>query len=144
MEFHKETDQEGKLNNPYPHLHFLIDTQIEEYMIRRTWERCGGGFEIDIKAVEAKEDVIGYMCKYLKKESVYNATMLKRCKRIWGRSRDLKTVLEMEKLTADVKESDWEYLRTYIFRTAESEKEKLQSDTRYDTLLKDIQNSKTF
>ncbi|KKK52638.1 hypothetical protein LCGC14_3102870, partial [marine sediment metagenome] len=133
VEFHKKLNQAtGELNNPYPHLHFLIDKDIAESDLRRIWTRAGGGFEIDIRPADTTETIIGYMLKYLKKEAVYTAKMMARGRRIWGRSRGLKTVKEMERATRGI--SDWAYIPEYIFATEASEQRRLTANQRYDRL----------
>lgn len=116
MEYHKKVNEKtGKLNNPYPHLHFLIDTKIELELLRTIWQRSGGGYQVDFRPTETKKDLIGYMCKYLKKEALHTAKKMASNSRIWGRSRDLKCVAEMEQQTQVKKESDWEYIAKYMF-----------------------------
>jgi len=116
VEFHKaRRKSDGRLNNPWPHLHFLIDVNVPLGMLREVWMRAGGGYEVDIRSVETEDQVVGYMCKYLKKESVYTAKQMCSRRRIWGRSRDLKNVIEMEDATKWATESDWVYIREYMF-----------------------------
>lgn len=119
VEFHKRRGHDGSLNNPWPHLHFLIDTDVPLGILRTIWMRCGGGFEVDIRDVATQDEVVGYMLKYLKKESVYTAKQMCLRRRIWGRSRDLRSVIEMEDATKWATESDWIYIREYLFPPAE-------------------------
>ncbi len=137
IEFHKKTGKDGKLNNPYPHMHFLIDAGLEKETIVDIWTRCGGGVQIDIRPAKSQNELTGYMCKYLKKEAIYTARNMLKGSRIWGRSRDLKLVSEMEKETKGV--SEWAYLREYIYHTEESKKEYLQKKKEYDKMVIDIQ-----
>lgn len=114
MEYHKKINEAtGELNNPFPHLHFLIDTEIDKELLRKIWMRSGGGYQVDFRPTETQNELVGYLCKYLKKEAIHTAKKMAKRSRIFGRSRGLKTVAEMEKETKGV--SDWEYIPKYIF-----------------------------
>lgn len=114
MEFHKRINEiTGELNNPFPHLHFLIDTEIKTELLRKIWTRSGGGYQVDFRPTKNQEEVTGYMCKYLKKEAIHTAKKMALGSRVFGRSRGLKCVAEMEKETKGV--SDWIYLKKYMF-----------------------------
>ena len=139
MEFHKKIGIDGKLNNPYPHMHFLVDHEFTVDEIRELSVRCGGGVQVDIRPAQSQEEVIGYMCKYLKKEAIHTARQLSKGARIFGRSRDLKLVSEMSKETKEM--SEWSYLPRYIYHTEESLKKYLQSEKDYAILIKEMQES---
>ena len=129
----------GELNNPFPHLHFLIDKGIEEKVLRPIWMRIGGGFEIDVTEAKTPEHSVGYMLKYLQKQTIYTAVHMAKGSRIWGRSRGLKTVDEIARATRGT--SEWGYIPRYIFDTEESEERRLTSNAKYDILVKELQNN---
>jgi hypothetical protein len=86
LEFHK---------NGNPHLHVLIDRFIDQRWIEATWQRIGGGLQIDIRLVDLHR-VSNYLGKYLTKQMLISAP--KRSRRVTA-SRGIKLLRKPEKKT---------------------------------------------
>ncbi len=140
VEFHTKRDPlTGKLYNPYPHLHFLIDKEITEDILRPIWMRIGGGFEIDVTEAKTPEHSVGYMLKYLQKSTIYTAINMAKGSRIWGRSRALKGVDELTRAAKGT--TGWCYVPEYIFDTEESKQRRLTSNQTYGMLVAELQRN---
>ena len=81
--------------NGNPHLHILIDRFIDTRWIEATWQRIGGGPQIEIKLVDHHR-VSRYLSKYLTKELLMSAP--KRSRRVTT-SRGIKLFREAEHKT---------------------------------------------
>ena len=96
MEWHKRKDG-------FPHLHVMISSFMPKKRIEKAWHAAGGGF-IKIKRVSTDDQLAQYCCKYMSKDVILSVADLAKGTRIWGRSRQLKTI---DELVHFLHSSDW-------------------------------------
>lgn len=96
VEWHKE-------KNPFPHLHVMVSAFLPKKRIQRAWKSAGGGF-LKIARAKGVNNLAEYCCKYMSKDVILSVADLAKGTRIWGRSRQLKTV---DELVHFLHNSDW-------------------------------------
>jgi len=142
MEWHKK-------ENSFPHLHVMVSAYLPKKRIQRAWNSAGGGF---LKINRAKDDtgLAEYCCKYMSKDVILSVSELARGTRIWGRSRQLKTINELVHFlhSSDwvlVKQSVEEIERRKYYGETQQEREDLEAtcrpilESRIETSCKDLE-----
>ncbi len=103
MEWHKKKDG-------FPHLHVMLSSFMPKKRIEKAWKSAGGGF-IKIKRAKDDDALAQYCCKYMAKDVILSVASLARGTRIWGRSRQLKTI---DELVSFMQTSDWIVIKDSI------------------------------
>lgn len=90
-----------KVKNPYPHLHILLNKEISQEWVQARWEKCGGGWNVDVRELNGTEHAAKYVCKYISKTSVESSMRLAGKGRVWGRTRNCLTWYETASIMVD-------------------------------------------